>query len=76
MGKTYRNEPSSKCYFKKQSHINRRKLEEDAEDTLQEYPHSRINRINLAKSRIANPWDDKVISHYRGQSWHRNNNDL
>lgn len=72
MGKTYRKEPSSKAYMKRQAHINYRRLEENAEDSLSGYPTTKINRISSAQSRIANPWDDKVISDYRGQEWHRN----
>lgn len=72
MGKTYRSQPSNPIYLKKQSHVNRRKLEESAADSLKEYPAKKHNRISSSKSRIANPWDDKVISDYRGQKWHRN----
>ena len=71
MGKTYRKQPSSKSLMKRQAHVGYRKLEESAEDNLQEYPHSKPNRIKSAQSRIANPWDDKVISDYRGQDWYR-----
>lgn len=75
MGKTYRTEPSNKAYMKRQAHVGRRKLEEDAEDSLKGYPASKHNRISSARSRIAQPWDDATITEYRGQKWHRDRDD-
>jgi hypothetical protein len=72
MGKTVRASPSSGVYMKRQKHVNRRKVEESAEDSLSEYPSKKHNRISSAHSRIADPWDDKTITEYRGQDWHRN----
>jgi len=64
MGKTYRSDPSSYVYMKKQKHAPRRRLEENAFDTLEEYPHKHHNRIGSANSHIADPWDDKIISSF------------
>ena len=57
--------------MKRQKHVNRRKLEENAADSLEGYPAKKLNRITSAQSRIAQPWDDQTISYYRGQEWHR-----
>ena len=75
MGKTYRQDPSSPAYLKRQRHKGYRQLEESIEDYLPDYPMKHHNRIASAKNRIANPWDDKEISEYRGQEWHRNRED-
>lgn len=72
MGKTYRKEPSNKALMMKcQTHVGYRRLEEAAKDDLSEYPHSKHNRISSAHSRIAQPWDDKTVTDYRGQKWYR-----
>jgi hypothetical protein len=71
MGKTYRTEPSSKALMKRQAHVGYRKLEETAAEVLAEYPHPKPNRITSAHSRIADPWDDRIVSDYRGQKWYR-----
>jgi hypothetical protein len=72
MGKTYRSEPSNGTYHKRQKHVGHRRIEEETEEYLSEYPIHKANRIKSAKSRIPDPWDDKVVSEYRGQDWHRN----
>ena len=64
MGKTYRTEPSSKSYTKRHSHVSSRKLKENTEDSLTEYPYHKHNRIISSHSQITNHWDDKIISEY------------
>ena len=72
MGKTYRKQPSSGSYHKRQHHIGYRKLENSVEEEFGEYPAIKHhNRISSSKNRIPNLWDDEIISEYRGQDWYR-----
>ena len=75
MGKKYRKFPSSVGYMKQQKHIGYKRLEEEAEEFLHDIPHKKPNRIKSALNRIPDPWDDQLVSEFRGQEWHRNRND-
>ena len=68
MSHTIRSKPSSGLWMKQQRHIGYRRLELLA---LQELGDYASNRVKSALGRIANPWDDKIISYYRGQKWAR-----
>jgi hypothetical protein len=75
MGKTYRKEPSNQMNHKQQKHIGYKRLEEEAEQYLHDIPHKKPNRIKSALNRIPDPWDDQIVSEFRGQDWYRNRND-
>lgn len=70
MGKTIRTKPSSCCYFRNPKHINYKKLEESAKEQLKELGIV-ITKCYSFKNRIIDNWDDKFISYYRGQAWHK-----
>ena len=76
MSRTIRKVPSSGCYMKQQHNHNYRVQEESAIDRLQELNLAVSNRLKCWKTRIADPWDDYVITHYRGQKWHLKNMEM
>lgn len=75
MSRTIRRKPSSGGYMRRMKHVGYRKCEEL---TLSHFHEDLFcgnvkpsNRHKSWKTRIPNPWDDKNVSHYRGQEWHR-----
>ena len=62
MGKTWRNEPSNGAYLRKPKHIRAKREILRTED--EGYCTNR-------KAIPPSDWDDIVVSHYRGQHWHR-----
>jgi len=71
MGKTIRREPSHGMWFRRIKHVSFRKAEEAAIDQLIEQLLIPSNRHSSFSSRIRNPWDDIIVSYYRGQKWGR-----
>ena len=74
MSNTIRSQPSSGAYMRRQRHKQFRQAEEAAEDALSDVPNRHGNRIAARNARIADPWDDQIVSEYRGQIWHRRHN--
>ena len=70
MSKTIRTKPFSSCYLRSPKHINYKKLEESAKEQLKELGIV-ITKCCSFKNRIIDDWDDKFISYYRGQTWHK-----
>lgn len=71
MSRTLRTRPLSRCYMRRPRHRQQRALEEMTGQVLGGLPCRHRNRISSAGSRIADSWDDRVVSEYRGQRWHR-----
>jgi hypothetical protein len=73
MSRTYRSKPSSKAYFRGFRHIRSKKEAQKQIDIEREvnwllFKH---NRIYSQARNTLDPWDDIIISHYRGQAWDR-----
>lgn len=73
MSRTYRSKPSSRAYFRRMRHIGSKRasiahseLSRDSDILFDNY-----NRITSQLHNQPDPWDDLIISHYRGQSWNR-----
>lgn len=71
MSRTIRREPSSGSYMRRQHHIAYKRSEEASYFELTEECLKPSNRHKCYMTRIADPWNDKIISYYRGQKWDR-----
>lgn len=74
MSRTYRKKPSSGAYFRRMASHRHLKTELSSSEALLEFEEvaAHRNRSAAFRDRVANSRQDKVVSHYRGQSWHRN----
>ena len=73
MSRTYRARPSSRAYFRRMRHIGSKRASITHSELARESDilFDRYNRITSQLHNQPDPWDDLIISHYRGQSWNR-----
>ena len=72
MSRTTRNKPTGSAYLRSMKHVGYKRMEEQCIGMIDNYPSRHINRIRY-KAKEIDPYDDYIVSYYRGQSWHRSN---
>ena len=73
MSRTYRSKPSSRAYIRRMRHIGSKRASVAHSDLAKESDilFDNYNRIISQLHNQPDPWDDFIISHYRGQAWNR-----
>lgn len=71
MSDTIRRQPASPFYLRRLRHAPRLRGETMAADETFGLPARHHNRIASRHTQVSNPREDRTVSHFRGQDWHR-----